>query len=312
MEDSTTMATQNIRDVGIVPASLSGERLDKILAELLARAGEEHGLRGVKRLFEAGRVLVDGRPRPKGFRAPGGAVVSLEQSETADLAVDPSAWPGLRVVAQKSGTMAAVFKPAGLHSEAIAGKNTPSVEAFLPVFWPNQAATLVNRLDRDVTGIVLVALGEWAAETYRRREDAGEVEKTYLAVVRGETEEEYIVKKVLDTADRRRVKVLEEASADPLRKTRFRLLAKLPEMEASLVSVNIGKGARHQIRAHAAAAGHPIIGDALYGTACEEGPLYLHHCCVSFPEFYAKAAPPEPWMVNAPLWSAVQAFMEKL
>jgi 23S rRNA pseudouridine1911/1915/1917 synthase len=305
------MTVQDHRKLGVVPLALSGERLDRVLAELFSHSGEKYGLRGVKRLWEAGRVLVDGRPRPKGFRVSAGAVLTFAAFESAQDSLELSDWPGLRVVAQKSGYMAAIFKPAGLNSEALAGRESPSVEAFLPSFWPGRSVRLVNRLDKPVTGIVSAALCEDAYTDYRRFEDAGEVEKTYLAVVRGAPPDSFVVDRALETAGRRKVKVLDEPAADPLRRSSVRLLSFLPDTDKAVVAVTIAKGARHQIRAHLASAACPIVGDATYGQG-EDGPLHLHHCRISTPEFNAKAMPPDSWQGDDALWSQVQAFMARV
>ncbi|WP_461211422.1 pseudouridine synthase family protein [Desulfocurvus sp. DL9XJH121] len=275
--------------VAAVPEDMQGRRLDQALELLLPDAG----LRGRKRVWERFAVLVDGRARPKGYRVRAGQSLELRPLDGEGGAPHdgpPEIPPGVRVVAQRTGYMAALFKPAGVHSESLAGRPGPTLEACLPLFWPGREARLVNRLDLPTSGLVLAALCPEAAEAYRAQEDAAQAEKAYLALVRGAVDGPLVLTRALDTADRKRVRVLATDSPDPLRHTRVEPLAALPGRDATLVRALIRKGARHQIRAHLAAAGLPIVGDHLYGEG-EEGGLYLHHFRVSLPDFQAVAEP---------------------
>jgi 23S rRNA pseudouridine1911/1915/1917 synthase len=283
---------------GVVPPEMEGRRLDQALELVLPGAG----LRARKRAWEAGAVLVDGRPRPKGYRVLAGQVLTLRAggggeggSAGADAGVT-CVPEGVRVVGQNTGLMAALFKPGGVHSEAVAGRSGPSVDQCLGVFWPGRFARLVNRLDLPTSGLLAVALSEAMAARYRELEDRAAVTKVYAAVVLGRVTEAFACTGAIDAARRRAVRVLDAAESTGLRHTRVEpLLAVAPAPwsaapEATLVRCIIHKGARHQIRAHLAAAGHPVLGDGLYGP--QEGPcLYLHHFRLRLPEFEA-AAPP--------------------
>lgn len=295
-----------------VPQAMEGRRLDGALELLLP----DQGLRARKRLLETHRVLVDGRPRPKGYRVQAGQILTLEPLDARTAEADPSDWPGLRVVGQSTGRMAALCKPPGLDTEALAGAAGPSLEAFLPHFFPGRYARLVNRLDRHVSGLVLVALSPEAARDYRAHEDARAVTKVYLALVHvaeggGQgvrPGDELVIDLAIDAARRTTVRVTAEPDPTGLRHTRVRFLGPPPDLDglspdvlpgdAMLARVAIHKGARHQIRAHLAHAGHPIVGDSVYGLS-EPGPLYLHHALVDLPGFRAHADPPWPWW---PAW----------
>ena len=272
-----------------VGSEAGGERLDTVLAGVLGL-----GLRAAKRLAGEGRALVDGVPRPPAYKLrPGQSVTLLDDPE----AQEP---PRIEVLALGGG-FAALRKPAGLHSAALEGGGGDSVEAALEALFPGGGAVLVNRLDRDTSGLVLAALDRDAATRYKLLEDAGKVDKRYLAVVSGRLEAPLLLRREIDMARRARVKVLAGDSADPLRATHVRPLGVLPlgvlplgaREGATLVEARIAKGARHQIRAHLAAAGHPIVGDELYGgsgTADCPG-LRLHHWRVSLSGLCAACAP---------------------
>lgn len=281
-----------------VPEAMNGQRLDHAL-ELLA---PDLGLRARKRLWETHEVLVDGRPRPKGYLISTGQTVELRALPGAGAGPGRvSDWPGLRVVGQKTGVIAALFKPAGLPTEAIAGRSGPSLEAFLPEFWPGLDVLLVNRLDTAASGLVLAALAPEVASDYRGFENQGLVRKEYLLLVYGRLERPDVLRGRIDAANRARVRVLDEPDPDELRRTEVVPLHYLEALNATLVRAVIFKGARHQIRAHLAHAGHPVVGDQAYGQGGPGG-LYLHHAAVRMPEYFFQAPPAWPeW----PEWSGL-------
>jgi 23S rRNA pseudouridine1911/1915/1917 synthase len=266
---------------------MQGVRLDHALALLFPEAS----LRERRRAWERYIVLVNGVSRPKGYRVQHGQELTLKPRPGQHSEAGPAGIPqGVRVVGQKTGVMAALFKPAGLHTEAIAGRPAPCVEAAIPHLWPSRYAQLVNRLDQQTSGLVLVALSEDVRAAYRQFEDAAKVRKRYLAVVDGQLSAPTVVRNVLDMSRRKHVKVLPDLAADPVRATHLTPLGEVGQGR-TLVQATILKGARHQIRAHCAAVGIPLWRDPRYGTWEGEEAFLLHHYKVSLPEFEA-AAPP--------------------
>ena len=266
-----------------------GLRLDRFVSRR-ARVS----LRAARRLIERTRVLVDGRPRPAGYKLRPGQTVTVDAlSETVrafadpSIPADPSASPPHIVAATPD--YIAFFKPAGLHTVSLAGADGPSLEAGLPQLVPRRPVILLNRLDLDTSGLVLGAFDEYCARRFRELENAARVDKRYLALITNDMPAPMTLKWTLDTARRTKVKVLPVLTPDPLRWTHAAPLARLPD--AALVEVRIAKGARHQIRAHLAHAGFPIAGDALYGADHARGELKLHHWRLEFPGFSAQAQP---------------------
>jgi 23S rRNA pseudouridine1911/1915/1917 synthase len=124
------------------------------------------------------------------------------------------------------------------------------------------------------------------------------VTKEYLAVVEGELAEPLELKRRLDTDDRKRTRVLGRLSPESAAWTLVWPQAALPG-KRTLVRVRIQSGARHQIRAHLAAAFLPIVGDPLYAEAPGAGDsLYLHHSLLEFKGFRAECPP--PWLEELP------------
>lgn len=267
-----------------VDTARAGERLDR--ATVLLWPGV--GLRGRRRLIEAGGVLVDGRPRGAAYRVRAGEILAAASVDRAEAAF---AAPDVPVLF-RGAAYAALSKPAGLHSAAIAHGGGESLEALLPALFPDVPALLLSRLDRLTSGIVPVAFAEAAAVRYRALENAGAVEKTYHCVVHGVVAAPFVVDYKLDMADRAKTRVRFRAQPDTLRHTSVSPLVR--EGGISLVACRIAKGARHQIRAHLAAAGHPLVGDPLYGRG-EEGGLFLHCAGLSCPVLDVTDAP--PWTV---------------
>ncbi len=259
-----------------------GIRLDKFMLELLP----DSGLRERRRLIENGYVMVNGKQRKTGFKMFAGAEVTLIAAEKRICATEIVS--RLSVVGEED-EFAVIYKPGNMHSAWVAGSLEPTAEECLTELFPGKEAILANRLDKLTSGMLLIAFGVENENSFREQEDAGQVEKYYYARVHGVPESGFIVKNRLDTADRKMTKVLKEY-ADPVRWSLVEMVGGFDD-GTSLVEVRISKGARHQIRAHLAYAGYPIVGDPVYGVGGEKGPMYLHHRRIVFPGFEAGCEP---------------------
>jgi 23S rRNA pseudouridine1911/1915/1917 synthase len=230
-------------------------------------------------------------------------------------ALPPSIGGNARAL-ERQGDFIFFCKPAAMHSVHLAGSAETSLETLLPSLAASlpQANTaqpedlhLVQRLDYGTSGIVAAAAKPLAALHWRDMEDRGLCCKRYLALVCGALDTDITATAELDMAKRRHTKVL-PSQAPALRHTQFTPLAQLLPQEyaplcalaypqgsvpsansLSLVGCTIHKGARHQIRAHAAAAGFPLWGDALYGGG--EGFFFLHHGALDSPLCSVRLAP---------------------
>lgn len=340
-------AHRNHRDACAVEDGES--RLDRALAALVPGLG----LRGRRRLVSTGRVLLNGQPchAPGRKLRPGDRLTLTETPDTAipdgphrDAGAGMAA--GARLLA-RAGDYCFFFKPAGLHTVALAGSNAPSLERLLPALMaagpsaPPSASegaaappALLQRLDRETSGLVCAASGAAAAERFRAAEAAGHCEKRYLALLAGALHEPRTVRNALDTRHRRICRVL-AADAAPARWTELVPLHVLTNEDrsrvarllwpgddpgaATLAGCVIRRGQRHQIRAHAASVGHPLLGDALYGpesaAACPGRPalasglpaFFLHHGSLRLPHTAVSVPPPWPWLALLP-GSALRAI----
>lgn len=243
------------------------------------------GLRGRRRLIEAGLALVNGRTRAAAWRVRAGDVLEAAAGKTPTPVFSPA---DIAVLAD-GADFGAVAKPGGLHSASLGPTGGESLEALLPAVFPGRPARLLSRLDRLTSGIVPVAFTEAAAARWRKLEDAGRVAKTYLAVVHGGLSAGLRLDRALDTDDRAVTRVLARATPDGLRHTAVTPEASLGGL--TLVRCRIAKGARHQIRAHLAAAGHPLVGDPVYGHG-EGARLFLHCAALESPVLGVTCPPP--------------------
>jgi 23S rRNA pseudouridine1911/1915/1917 synthase len=278
-------------------------RLDKALADFLP----DLGLRGRRRMIENKAVLVYGMARKPAFVVKAGALITLldqheETDKTEHSATVPPALADSPRALERQGKFAFFCKPAAMHSVPLAGKQGQSLEALLPSLAASLPASdsqelyLVQRLDYGTSGIVAAASTALAALDWRDMENRGLCAKRYLALVCGTLPEAITATAALDVTNRRQTKVL-ESPAPALRHTQFIPLAQfaIDELAAlcalayptgtnpdaktiSLVGCSIHKGARHQIRAHAAGLGFPLWGDALYGGG--DGIFFLHHAAL--------------------------------
>ena len=295
----------------IVGDERQGQRLDAALAVLFPVLG----LRGRRRLWKGHRVLVDGIARSPAFKLRGGELIRLvwisppdaEEKLFAAFFDDPP-----RLIARR-GTLFFFYKPRGLHTEQLAGASEPSLAGLLERITPDAAGMrfrLLTRLDQGTSGIVPAAGDEGAARRWRQREQAGEMDKHYLALLEGWLDAEQTAHNALDLTRARRTRV-SDGEGPALRHTRIRPLghfqaADAPELmygcpgeaRVTLALCRIAQGARHQIRAHAAHIGYPLVGDMLYGA--QGGTSFLlHHCRIQWSDGQVSSAP--PWIASLPL-----------
>ena len=256
-------------------------RLDRALA---ARA--EIGSRALaERLVADGAVLVDGRPRPKSHRLEGGEEVLVELPAPQE---PPAAEPMELDVAWEDEHLLVVDKPAGVVVHPAGGHRSGTlVHGLLALDAAGgddeERPGIVHRLDRDTSGLLVVARSEDAhaalQELIRRRE----LDRRYLALVRGAPQSrtgriEAAIGR--DRVDRSRHSLDTATPREAI--THFETLELLPGH--TLLEVRLETGRTHQIRVHLEAIGLPVAGDPVYGVAGDLGleRQFLHAARLAF------------------------------
>lgn len=202
------------------------------------------------------------------------------------VAVEPEAIP-LRIVYEDADLLV-VDKPAGLTVHPAPGHARHTLVNALLAHCSDLSGVggvlrpgIVHRLDKDTSGLLFVAKNDRAHAGLSRQLKERSVEKAYLALVRGRLEQaEGVIEGAIgrDPRNRRRMAVVE--GGRPAR-TAYRVREYLDGM--TLVEVMPSTGRTHQIRVHFAAAGHPIVGDALYGKPSDLiGRQFLHAYRLAF------------------------------
>ncbi len=265
-----------------VPREMEGFRLDRFLRRMLP------GLpaKSVRFAIDAGDVAV-GRRRGKkgGFLREGDEVFIRKIAEPEDWLPIPGNL-GDAAVLYVDAEVAVLGKPADVHSEPQRPREEGTLAGVLRFLYPGVVAiskepglTLLTRLDYSTSGAVPAALSPEAFAFLAREREKGRIVKTYLCLVKGRMDAEMSLSFLLETAGGQKVRVRKDRrEEDPLYWT-----AVSPVRQAgncTLARAVISKGKRHQIRAHLAAAGFPIVGDRRYSAVPREGPgkcrLMLH------------------------------------
>ncbi len=258
-------------------------------------------------LIDAGEARVDGRPEKRSLKlVPGQRVELPEPEESAAHDLSPAEIP-LEILFEDEHLLI-VNKPRGLATHPAPSLKEPSlVNALLARPGTLSAGTasyrpgIVHRLDKDTTGLLMVAKTDRAHRALAKQIEEKSAERRYFAIVRGRPERElFKVDAPIGRDPRNRMRMAVDAKGKPAQTW----VRKIADLDAgTLLAVRLLTGRTHQIRVHLGAVGLSVAGDALYGGRAEEDtPLQLHagFLRIVHPEtkatIAAYGAPPEDFL----------------
>jgi 23S rRNA pseudouridine1911/1915/1917 synthase len=282
----------------------AGARLDAFLAGPLGSRAR------AQRLIEDGAVRVDGAVVPKRHRVSAGETVTVEQPP--DAPPPAVAAPAPFAVAYEDEHLLVVDKPAGVVVHPARGHRTGTLaQALQGIAGGGEEegrAGSVHRLDRDTSGLLVVARSPDVHRRLKAALQAREITREYLALVEGRPPARSGTIDAPLGRDRRvRTRMSTETDDPRDAVTHFAIERALPA--TTLLRVRLETGRTHQIRAHLQAIGHPVAGDPDYGTADLLGleRQFLHAAHLAFAHPLTGA----PVDVRSPLPPDLEAALER-
>lgn len=294
-----------------------GQRLDNFLGRILADVPKSH----IFRVIRKGEVRINGKRAKPDIRLQASDIVRVPPVKTGPSA-PPRRAPDSMVagvtgaIVHEDAQLLVIDKPAGVAVHGGSGVSFGVIEA-LRAARPHEDLELVHRIDRDTSGLLLVARKPAALRTLHALMREGRVEKRYLALVKGKWE---LGAKRIDVPLRTDIRVGGERTVKAHASGKDAVSHFRPVQffgkRASLVEVSLETGRTHQIRVHAAHAGYPLAGDEKYGDAefnekmksAGLTRMFLHAHQVSFvwPDSGVE------FSVNAPLPADLAAVVDSL
>lgn len=265
------LSCENMRETSttlnlIVDEARAGARLDVAIATMSQGISRSKA----QEMIKAGLVLVDGRKRPRGFRLLAGQTITV--TLPSKKCVEPLPCPELDILYEDDSVLVINKRPGivvhpgvGHQSGTIVDALKASGRSLSSIAGPERAG-LVHRLDRDTSGVLLVAKDDAAHESLSRQFKERVVKKTYLALVLGAS---IASRGTITTgygrraSDRKQFTSRLSTGRQAVTDYEVRLRGAL----CALLFVWPRTGRTHQIRVHLAEHGHPIVGDRVYGRA---------------------------------------------
>ncbi|MBL8225094.1 MAG: 23S rRNA pseudouridine(1911/1915/1917) synthase RluD [Chromatiales bacterium] len=254
--------TGEARDL-LIPPAAAGRRLDQVLAELLP----EHSRSRIKQWIVAGQVQLDGAAVEPRTRVQAGQSVTVREGLPPAMVADraPAAEAMVLPVVYEDDDVIVIDKPAGLVVHPGAGNRTGTLANGLLAYAPAVAALprcgLVHRLDKDTTGLMVVARSPAAHTRLTRDIEARRVLREYRALVVGAMTAGGVVEARIGRHPAHRTRMAVTGRGRPAA-THYRVLGRL--RAHTFIAVRLETGRTHQIRVHMAHIRHPVVGDRDY------------------------------------------------
>ncbi|MDD3088377.1 MAG: RluA family pseudouridine synthase [Candidatus Omnitrophica bacterium] len=267
----------------IIAPEEAGKRVDKVIT---ARLGEGYSRVFAQTLIRKRLVLINGKPAKASYPAEllDEVSVTIPPAEKNDLR--PEDIP-LKIL-YEDASVVVIDKPAGIVVHPGCGNMTGTVVnallyhcGNLPEADGEMRPGIVHRLDKDTSGVMVVAKNDRALRSLSKQFQNRTVKKRYIAVVRGEVPlDSGVIEAPIarSSSDRKKMGVEFERGKNAV--TKYKVIKRMKTM--TVLSVDIETGRTHQIRVHMKHIGHPVAGDPVYGKAQEAPRQALHAEMLSF------------------------------
>lgn len=305
------MSEQHYETVEFV-AERVGERLDKALASRLTQLSRAQ----IQSLIRDGLVTVNDRAVKASYRVEGGERVAVQIPVQDEANVVPQPEAIALSVLYEDDHVAMIDKPAGMVVHPAYGHRSGTLVNAILGRWPQIAAIdgperagIVHRLDKETSGVIVIAKTAEALANLRAQFKARSVTKRYVALVEGmpDTPEGIIDAPIgRDPNQRKRMAVIRDGREAV---TEYHVLETYADH--SLIEAFPKTGRTHQIRVHMAFIGHPVVGDTVYGRRKQRIRMkrhFLHAATIAI----AHPVTGEPVIVESPLPVALQDVLNKL
>ena len=243
----------------ILPEEQVGERLDTVLSQLLPETSRSR----IQALLRDGRILVDGVPEKPSARVRGGEQVMVDWPQ-----IEPSNWLAETLplhILHEDADILVVHKPAGQLTHPGAGHPDGTLVNGVLAHVPENAylprGGIVHRLDKDTTGLLVVAKTEMARQSLIDQLGDHTMHREYLALVTGAMTGGGRVDAPIGRHAQDRLRMTVRDDGRPAQ-TDYRLVERFPRH--SYLRLRLATGRTHQIRVHMTHIGHPLVGDPVY------------------------------------------------
>jgi len=272
----------------VVAAGQAGSRLDRFLASVLSPLSRS----SIRRLIKDKSVWLNGKPARPGTQLRSGDVLRVIVAPAQTSAAGLRPWDVPLDIVYEDDDIAVVNKPPGMVVHPAAGHRDDTLANALLARYPQLAEQqvdsgwpgIVHRLDKETSGLILVALHARAREHLQRQFRLREVEKTYLALVVGTLEPALGRIEAPIARDQRQRKKMAVRPAGRESATAYRVRDYFAHH--TFIEAKPETGRTHQIRVHLAAIGYPVAGDSVYGRGQAKLPglsrQFLHAWRISF------------------------------
>lgn len=293
-----------------LPIASMGQRLDKVLAEVFPQYSRSQ----LQTWLKDGHLLVDGKTMDGKRKVNGNEVITLTPEIKEVLEDQPEALP-LDIVYEDDAIII-INKPAGLTVHPGAGQHSGTLLNALLHHHPNQKnlprAGIIHRLDKETSGLMVVAKTLEAHHALVKAMQAREIKRHYIALAIGELVSGGTVDAAMGRhpRDRQKMAVLEHLDSAKPAKTDYEILERFPNL--TLIRAKLHTGRTHQIRVHMAHIGYPLVGDPVYGKKIPKNKNYSEALWQALNQFPRQALHAEYLALQHPVTQEFMAWHKEL